>query len=72
MARRLGCILGNPCGQATVENALVLMVMVAVMLGFLALQRRLGEGLFIEHALRSASHTLGPNMAGTVGDVFMY
>jgi len=62
----------NQQGQATVENALIWLVLVVVLLGFVALQKRLGEGLFVEHAIRSASHSLGPNTAGTIGDVLLY
>ncbi|MDR2957226.1 MAG: hypothetical protein LBU61_03460 [Coriobacteriales bacterium] len=70
-----GCykqIASDQKGQATIENALVWLVLAGVLLGFGMLQKKLGEGLLIEHALRSASHALGPNMAGTIGDVFMY
>lgn len=70
--RRLLHALRCQAGQATVENALVFALLAVLMLGFAALQQRLGTGLFIEHALRSATHTLSPNMAGTLGDVFMY
>jgi len=59
-------------GQATVEYALIGVLMVAVLIGFSALQHRMGEGLFVEHALRSASHAFGPNTAGVIGDVLLY
>ncbi|MCL1879660.1 MAG: hypothetical protein FWF71_03430 [Actinomycetia bacterium] len=47
-------------------------VLLALILGLGALSNRLAEGLFVEHALRSASHALGPNTAGVIGDVILY
>jgi hypothetical protein len=65
-------VLRNQKGQATLEYLLVGLVILAVILGFAALQHRLGEGLFIQHAQQSLSHSIGPNSAGVIGDVFLY
>jgi hypothetical protein len=62
----------NQKGQATLEYLLVGLVILAVILGFAAMQHRLGEGLFIQHAQQSLSHSIGPNPAGVIGDVFLY
>jgi len=64
--------LANQQGQATLESTLVWLVLAAIMLGFAALLNRLGAGLFVLHALRSASHSFGYNTAGSIGDVFIY
>jgi len=66
------CNALNCKGQATVENALVWMVLAAVMVGFAVLLARLGDGLFVLHALRSASHSFSDNTMGALGDVFLY
>ena len=53
-------------GQGTVEYAVVL----AGVLGMLA--KAMGEGLFVEHALMSASHHLQLAALGSVADVFAF
>jgi len=68
---RLSQLLDNR-GQGTLEYALIGLVLLTVFVALKLLQHRLGEGLFVLHALRSASHALGPNSAGVVGDVFLY
>ena len=55
-------------GQGTVEYAVVLCMVVA--LGVLA--KAMGEGLFVEHALMSASHHLQLAALGSVADVFAF
>jgi|GEM_PF-1832811 len=59
-------------GQATFEYALVSLVFIIVVTCFAVLQKRLGEGLFVDHAIRSISHGVGPNTAGVIGDVLLY
>ena len=71
-ANGLSRALGNQKGQATLEYVLVGIVILAVILGMAALQRRLSDGLFIEHAKNSLSHTIGPNTGGVIGDVLLY
>ena len=63
---------GNEKGQATLEYVLAGLILLAVLVGFATLQKRVGEGLFVEHALRSLSHAVGPNTGGVIGDVFLY
>jgi hypothetical protein len=63
---------GNTRGQATVEYLIIglaLMVVIAT-LGLLA--GRLGDGLFVSRAADGASHAVGGNIWGTVGDVLLY
>jgi len=79
-ARKTGCDVNNAClpslknqkGQATLEYALTGLILLAVIIGFATLQARLGEGLFIEHALNSASHGTYQDTGGIVGDVLLY
>ena len=63
--------LGNR-GQATVEYAIVAVALLAIVLGLGAVGSRLEEGLFVRHAVESASHAFGPNLMGTIGDVLLY
>ncbi|MDR1082823.1 MAG: hypothetical protein LBL27_03020 [Coriobacteriales bacterium] len=59
-------------GQATVEYLIVglIIIVVAASLGLLA--QALEDGLFVTHAVQSASHAVTGNTAGTVGDVLLY
>jgi hypothetical protein len=59
-------------GQATVEYVVVgvVLMIIIVVLGLLA--GRIGDGLFTEHASRSASHSTQAPTAGAVGDVILY
>lgn len=63
--------LGNK-GQSTVEYLIVGVALLAIILGLGAFGFRLQEGLFVEHAVDSASHAAGPNAMGTIGDVLLY
>lgn len=59
-------------GQGTVEFAVVTAAFLAVALACGALWRALGDGLFVEHALASASHHVQLAAPGNVADVFLY
>lgn len=59
-------------GQATVEFAVVLAGVFAVVLACGLLWRALDRGLFVEHALMSASHHVESGLAGAVVDVFVF
>jgi Flp pilus assembly pilin Flp len=65
-------LVQNQTGQGTVEYMLAGLVLVSAITTLGTLANRLEEGLFVEHAARSASHTLGENTAGTAGDVLLY
>lgn len=60
-------------GQGTVEYAVVLagVLCMVVALG-VVLAKAMGEGLFVEHALMSASHHLQLAALGSVADVFAF
>jgi len=62
----------NDKGQATVEYLIVGVLLMAILVGLGAIANRLQEGLFIEHAIQSASHAAGSNTMGTIGDVLLY
>lgn len=59
-------------GQSTVEFALVTAALLVVVLVSALLWRQLEEGLFVEHALSSASHHVELAAPGTIADVFLY
>ena len=70
----------NECGQGTVEFALVTAAFLAAVIALGALWRGLEAGMFVDHALMSASHhiQISPSgriqmtMPGSVADVFLY
>ncbi|MCL1797826.1 MAG: hypothetical protein FWG24_05910 [Eggerthellaceae bacterium] len=59
-------------GQGTVEFAVVCAAFVSLVVALSVLWHALQSGLFVEHALASASHHLQSVSAGVVGDVFLY
>lgn len=59
-------------GQGTVEYALVTAAFVVMLVALGALGRTLESGLFVEHALASASHHVQLAAPGSVSDVFLY
>lgn len=64
--------LGWEKGQATVEFAIVLAAFVVVAVGLSALWHALDQGVFVQHALQSASHHLEGAESGAWGDVLAY
>ena len=64
-------VVGDERGQATVEYALILAAFLTVVVGLGLLLRALDGGLFVEHALASASHHVQASM-GWMTDVFSY
>jgi hypothetical protein len=54
------------------EYVLVGVVLLLIILALGALADRLQQGLFVEHALKSASHAATENSAGTIGDIILY
>lgn len=59
-------------GQGTVEFAIVTAAFLTVALALGALWRAVEEGLFVNHALLSASHHVQLAMPGGIADVFLY
>ena len=59
-------------GQATLEFALVCMAFMGIVFTLSVLWKVLQGGLFVDHALSSASHHLQSISAGVIGDVFLY
>lgn len=68
-ARRLleGC-----CGQGTLEYALVMAGFLSVIVALASLWRVLDGGVFVEHALMSASHHVQAVAPGVATDVFLF
>ena len=58
--------------QGTVEYALILGVFMAVVIGLGALWSKLDAGVFIDHALSSASHHLGGAGIRGLYDVLLF
>lgn len=54
------------------EYAIVLAGLLCVAVGLGALSNALSDGLFVQHALASASHHVQAAALGSVGDVFSY
>jgi Flp pilus assembly pilin Flp len=67
-----GRFVRTRAGQATVEYLIVGLVLLGIIIALGSLAARLGEGLFTEHATRSASHAMTENSAETLGDVILY
>ncbi|MDR0350914.1 MAG: hypothetical protein LBH64_05110 [Coriobacteriales bacterium] len=65
-------ILGDESGQAMVEYLIVGLVLITMIVALALLGQVLDRGLFVEHAARSASHSLGANPIGAIGDVLLY
>ena len=59
-------------GQGTVEYAVVLAGVLCMVVALGVLAKAMGEGLFVEHALMSASHHLQLAALGSVADVFAF
>lgn len=66
------CRCCDEAGQATVEFAIVAVAFLTVALGLGALWRGAGSGLFVEHALSSASHHVEGAIAQAMADVLLY
>ncbi len=75
--RRCGCTcvcdhMRDRTGQSSAEFAIILAAFICVAIALGALWRVLDQGLFIEHALMSASHHLSSVDVGAWGDVLAY
>ena len=65
-------VRGGERGQGTVEFAVVTAAFLGMLAAFGMLWRCLESGLFVEHALLSASHHVQLAAPGSVADVFLY
>ena len=59
-------------GQGTVEYVLVLAAFASVLLGLGALAKVLGGGVFVDHALFSASHATSEDALAQTLDIFLF
>ena len=64
--------LKGGCGQATVEYALVVFALLAIVVACAVLWHALDEGLFVSHAAAGASHHVGRGSTGAAADVLLY
>jgi Flp pilus assembly pilin Flp len=69
---KAGSILADDQGQATLEYALIGLVMINIIVALVTVQSVIGKGVFLEHVLNSVSHGLGLNTGGVIGDVLLY
>lgn len=69
--RRHQQLVAGDAGQATVEYVLLLAVFLCVMVALGMLAQRLDAGMFVDHALSSASHHVQMS-AGWLADVFSF
>ena len=70
MIIRLKKHIKNNDGQSTVEFAIVTCALLVIVIALTALWNIGDNGIFVEHAVSSASHHLEEAAAGIVGDVF--
>lgn len=66
------CRRRGECGQSTVEFAVVAAAFLVVTLGLGALWRGVSGGLFIEHALSTASHHIEGAAPQALADILLY
>lgn len=66
----MGCA-ADEHGQSTVEYAVVMAAMLCVIAGIGMLGNAADAGMFVQHAVASASHNI-QGMLGGVTDVFCY
>ena len=59
-------------GQSTVEFAIIMAGFAAVTIGLAALAQAFGDGLFVQHALTTASHHIQGVSPVTAADIFLY
>ncbi len=64
--------ISDESGQATVEFVALLMAGLIMVVALGQLWEVLAEGLFVEHALSSASHHVLLISPGNIADVFLY
>lgn len=56
-----------------VEYLIVTLMTLALVAALSTISNRLREGIFVDHAADSASHSVGAqNISGVIGDVFLY
>lgn len=67
----LGKLAADESGQSTVEYAIVFTALLAVVGAMGALMGALGDGLFVQHAVTSASHCVSASLGG-ITDAFCF
>ncbi len=63
--------INDACGQSTVEYALVVSGFLVIFIAMGLLNHAISSGLFVEHALMSASHVVTNVSDGVLRDVFL-
>lgn len=66
------CCNSHEKGQATVEFAVIAAAFFSLVVALGVLWRAFDQGLFIQHALSSASHHIESVSLGGIADVFLF
>jgi len=64
--------LRNCAGQGTAEYAIALFALLSIFLACALLWRTLEAGVFVEHAIQSASHHISGVFSGVLADILLY
>lgn len=70
-SKRVSRCLMQSSGQSTVEYALVVSGFLVVFLAMGLMHQAINSGMFVEHALNSASHVITNVSDGVLRDVFL-
>jgi uncharacterized protein (UPF0333 family) len=62
----------NSNGQATIEFALVGIILLVIIIALFLLATKMRDGIFVEHAIESASHAFTKNSGGAISDIILY
>ncbi len=71
MQSRVGSMVCSECGQSTVEYAVIMAAFLTLIIALASLWQVLDRGVFVAHALASASHHLTGVFSGVVVDAFL-
>lgn len=70
MKKIIKSIFINKNGQSSLEFAVITAAMLLIILTIGMLWKLSDQGIFVEHAIHSASHHISDAAAGIVGDLF--
>ena len=59
-------------GQSTIEFAVIMAGLAALLVGLSALMHAIDGGVFVRHALSVASHHVSAVLPVTIADIFLY
>ena len=71
MRFRVGSMVCSEGGQSTVEYAVIMAAFLTLIIAFASLWQVLDGGVFVAHALATASHHLTGVFSGVLADAFL-